>query len=77
MVDLLELTPRVLVDLALTREDVQRLEKFDGLAGAQVELRTGVWVFRRGALEFGHVLIVRRKVQYAMSSSESLDKRAS
>src|SRR5256885_9222525 len=32
VVDLLELAPRVLVDLAFAREDVQRLEQFDGLA---------------------------------------------
>ena len=31
VVDLLELAPRVLVELALTREDVQLFEQFDGL----------------------------------------------
>jgi hypothetical protein len=34
VVDLLELAPRILVELALAREDVQLLEQFDRLAGA-------------------------------------------
>src|SRR5256885_15853400 len=38
VVDLLELAPRVLVDLAFAREDVQRLEQFDGLAGLEAQL---------------------------------------
>jgi hypothetical protein len=35
VVDLLELAPRVLVELAVAGEDVQMLEQGDGLAGAQ------------------------------------------
>ena len=34
VVDLLELAPRVLVELAVAGEDVQLLEQFDRLAGA-------------------------------------------
>ena len=34
VIDLLEFAPRVLIELALAREDVQRLEQLDGLAGA-------------------------------------------
>ena len=36
VIDLLELAPRVLVELAFAREDVQLFEQFDGLAGAQL-----------------------------------------
>ena len=55
VVDLLQLASRILVDLAFTREDVQRLQQLGGLAGAQVELRTGVWSLGgRGAFRFSH-----------------------
>ena len=35
VVDLLELAPRVLVELAVARQDVQLLEQLDGLTGPE------------------------------------------
>ena len=49
VVDLLELAPRVLVELAFAREDVQFLEQFNRLPGADVR-RQG----RRGGGFPGH-----------------------
>ena len=60
VIHLLELATRILVELAVAREDVQRFEQLDGLAGAQVELRTWVLMFGRGGVfVFGHGLIVQ------------------
>ena len=61
MLDLLQLAPRILVDLALARKDVQGLEQLDGLAGAQVELIAGVLRFGSDKFGFGHGLILRSK----------------
>ena len=48
MIHLLQLAARVLIDLAVDGQDVQRLEQLDGLAGADVE------GWRWGGLVFGH-----------------------
>ena len=56
VVDLLELAPRVLVELALPREDVQLLEQVNRLAGAQLFNHLGRG--RGFELEgFGHALL--------------------
>ena len=56
VVDLLELAPRVLVELALAREDVQLLEQVNRLAGAQLFNDLGCrHGFELG--RFGHALL--------------------
>jgi hypothetical protein len=42
VVDLLELAARILVELAVAREDVQRLEQLDALAGLELQLGRNV-----------------------------------
>ena len=55
VIHLLELATRVLVDLALTREDVQRLEQFDRLPRTQVKLGTEILRLGRSRrFVFGH-----------------------
>lgn len=49
MVDLLQLAPAVLIELAVTGQDVQFLEQFQGLAGADFR-GEGDWFFRHGTI---------------------------
>ena len=42
VVDLLELAARVLVELAVARQDVQRLEQLNTLSGLQIQLRGNI-----------------------------------
>ena len=54
MVHLLEFSPRVLVDLALARENVQLFQQLQRLAGAQVELIASSLDLGGGVFGFGH-----------------------
>ena len=56
VIDLLELAPRVLVELALAGEDVQRLEQFQALTGPQAKL--GGHVLLRGSGRFGRFIFL-------------------
>ena len=56
VVHLLELAPRVLVELALAGEDVQRLEQFQALTGPQAKL--GGHVLLRGSGRFGRFIFL-------------------
>ena len=59
VIHLLELATRVLVQFAVAGEDVQLFEQLNGLAGAQVELRTRVLGLRHSrSFVFRHGLIV-------------------
>ena len=56
VVHLLELAPRVLVELALAGEDVQRLEQFQALTGPQAKL--GGDILLRGSGRFGRFIFL-------------------
>ena len=58
MVHLLELAARILVDLALAREDVQFFQQLQRLARAQVELIASSLDLGGGVFGFGHGWIV-------------------
>ena len=69
MVHLLELAARILVDLALAREDVQFFQQLQGLAGAQVELIAWGLDLGGGVFGFGHGGIVPLWVLMAFAIS--------
>jgi len=61
MVNLLELAPAILVQLAITREDMQLLEQLNGLVG-----------FNFG--DICHIDILRQKTNQSINSDKNLNQ---
>lgn len=67
VIHLLELAARVLVELAVTREDMQRLEQLNALTGFQVQLCSNI-LRSRLRLAFASLVVFRHFLNQCLSS---------